>query len=287
MNPSTNLEKAKRLRLLSFAIGTISFLGLVAQLLCASMVKENGFVAKLDFAPRQHHLLLHENRPSSEDQYSDPLRRIVASGLSNARPTQAKKALEFYSSLREEDLSGTKIYADGQGDCQYALVFTFYLENVSADVDESFSFRVSLHDVEPPHNDATHPYSYLRLVVYSNPLDDKAHRHTFFAAANSIGEGTVEGGETDTRECISEYERSTDGESVLRKPLFRDEGEGFCENFRSQSDSIIALPFSLAPRQVMRFSLLAYFEGFDPDCIREAPLGSSLGLTIFIGENDA
>ena len=284
---ATTLYKAKRLRTLSFAIGMTSFVGLVTQLLCASMVQDGGIVAKLDLAPKDHHLVLREKPFSSENENADPLRRLVAAGLNNAKPTQAKKALEFYSSLREEDLSGTKVYADEATESQYALVFTFYLENLSPDGDESFSFHIGLHDVASPTNGATHPYSYLRLVVYANVVGKGDHFHTFFAAPNSLGEGTFVGGENDNRECISEYERYQEGDTTLRKPIFHDGTEGYCENFRSSLDSIVSMPLSLGPKEMMRFSLLVYFEGYDPDCIREAPVGASLGLTAYFGEDYA
>ncbi len=276
---------AKRLRVLSLSIAAISFMGLAAQLLCASMVQEGGIVAKLDLKSQEHHLVLHETNPSSEQERKDPSRRVVASGLVNAKPTQAKRALDFYSSLREEDLTGAKVLNDANG--EYALVFTFYVENVSEDVDESFSFHVGLHDVSAPQNEATHPYSYLRLVVYANPLSSQSHRHTFFAAPNDLGEGTVEGGENDNRECISEYERLNERGQVLRKPIYHDEKEGYCQKFLPDVNRLIAMPCSLGPRQTMRFSVLVYFEGFDPDCIREAPVGAKMGLTAYFGENYA
>ena len=290
MKAKPRLKKAKqhnprRLRAWALSIGIVSALGLVVQLLCASMVQEGGIVAKLDLSPKSHNLVLHSTPPISTSNDAEPLRRIVAPGLSNAKPTSAKKALEFYSSLREEDLAGSR--KDGEGEVQNALVFTFYVENVSEDGDESFSYHVSLADVQAPQNGATHPYSYLRLALFADTLGSNRHQHAFYGAPNSLGEGTYHGGESDNRECISEYTRYQEGDVLLRKPVFLDGDEGYCVNFRPGMESIIAVPLSLGPKETMRLSLLAYFEGFDPDCIREAPVGASLGLTISLGEDYA
>ena len=172
--------KAQRWKKLSIGAIVLSIIGIGTPLIFASVASPAGFTAKIDFAPSRHQLLLHSVNPSKEEG-SVGSRRLIAPGTFNARPTKAQRALDFYSSLKEEEFSGVRVDADSSGSMHYALVYTFYLENTSVDVDESFAFYVSLVDmVETSKRSATDPLSYLRLVIYANVLGEEAH-HTFFA----------------------------------------------------------------------------------------------------------
>lgn len=266
------------------AICTTAF-GLV--LLTGGLLGANhGFTTKIDRGSSLDQIVLRENRQQAGQRDQDGVYFLNAEGLTNAKPTRAEKVLEFCSDLYEDpDLAGNHVLVDEEGN-QRALAYTFYLENASQRAEpQNFTFYISLDAYIAPSNaGAANPYSYLRVLVYRNVEGSGLHEHTFYAAPNDQGMGTVDGGPNDLRECLSDWAEAKEGDKTLRRPTFFDGEVGYCKNFASNTSELIREDDLIEKGQVIRYTIVTYFEGLDPDCIGAYPNNSSLSLSAHFGD---
>ena len=236
-----------------------------------------GFTTTIDRGANIDSVVLRTAAPA--ERGDDGVYYLHAEGLKTAKPTGVAKVLDFCKGLYDMlDLNGQNVLEkDG---VQYAFAYTFYLQNVSEEKDQTFTSA-------PTNLGAVNPYAYLRLLIYANVEGSGTHDHVFYAAPNDLGQGTVEGGKDDLRECLAEYDDSQkDAEgNTLRKPVNVPEGEDpYCVNFGSDTREIIRQENVLKKKQTMRYTIVAYFEGEDPDCERHAPNGASITFSAHFGD---
>lgn len=246
----------------------------------------HGFTTKIDRGSSLDQIVLKENRGIPGERDANGVYFLNAEGLTNAKPTQAEKVLQFCSTLYDkEDLAGTNVFLDESGN-QRALAYTFYLENASEKAEaQNFTFYISLSAyIAPTNAGAKNPYSYLRVIVFRNVEGSGTHDHTIYGAPNDQGYGTVDGGANDLRECISAYREVKEGESTLRESLYYDGEEGYCVNFSSNTNELIREDDRIEKGQTLRYTIVTYFEGLDPDCAGSYPENSSLSLSAHFGD---
>ena len=72
----------------------------------------------------------------------------------------------------------------------------------------------------------------------------------------------------------------------------REENKGYCTNFLNDdgSDPLAMIVMKnetyLMPREIRRFTVVIWLEGFDADCVGENPVGSALTMSMhFTSEN--
>ena len=265
-------------------VGSASIIGIIG-LLGIFLGTQPGFSIQIDDLSnlRQDVSLYLKNGSKAGDSLGQT--RLYAPGLMNAKPTTAEDVLEYYDALNEDpSLSGASIYSRSSG-AQHALIYTFYLWNFS-EIEKEFAFYIQLDAYLPPRNlNVNHPYSYLRILTIVGPEDGSSYDVTFYGAANDQGTGTVEGGIADSRECISGHRNiSSNQDKTLREPTFLYKGQGFCESFAEDTDCIVTRYFRSLPHEMMRFSIIAYLEGLDPDCTKSAPEGCRLSLSAHFGD---
>ena len=176
-----------------------------------------------------------------------------------------------------------------------AIVYTFYLKN-KAFKEISYNMDMALTYYHEPTNKATQPSDYLRVMVFENEVTDvnspafTTHDFTVYGAANTSSWNTKAGYESDPsyddrRECISQFYnpqlnptkykyRDPSLESV---PALR----GYCEPFITSDRELFSKKFIPLPTSgIMRYTVVCWLEGYDPDCYGTPPQGVELAFGI-------
>ena len=283
---SFSLARNRAIKRGALWVGGISLTAFAVILLFGGIAGANqGFTTTIDRGSNVDSVVLRAVKAASQDD--NGVYFLHAEGLTNAKPTSVRRVLEFTKGLYDRlDLAGENILSIG--DVQYAFAYTFYLDNVSEEKEQRFTFYVSLDAYTAPSNlGANNPYSYLRLLVYANLEGSGRHDHTFYAAPNDLGQGTVEGGKDDLREALAEYDDSARDEegNTLRESVNVPEGEQpYCVSFADNTKEILREETTLEPKKTMRYTIVAYFEGEDPDCEKQAPSGASITFSAHFGD---
>jgi hypothetical protein len=274
-------QKQKRIALIVTSVGAVGtlMLGIIAFLGRVS----GQFTIRLDQHTISQNLKLSENRTSGS--MSDVL---LAAGLDNAYTTTAKDVLGYVDSLKdEEDLSGSHNYSramSGQSDASpvnLALVYTFYAINSSASDPVTYRLSMAIDSYTSPENSAVQPYSYLRVALYENACaaegEEETHAFTVYANANQQGHGTKSGGDSDYRECLSDFSM-VDNLRLARYDY--DGNHGYCDEFVGNMQIFDRENVTVEPLQTMRYTVVVWLEGADPDCYGQPPEGSSFTFTM-------
>ena len=277
-----SLARTRALKRIIPWVGGVSLLGVgVISIVAVFAGNGQGFTTKIDRASDLKDVVL-KTRPGGDtpEQGEDGVYYLNAKGLQKAYPTTAEYVLQHVKDVWNDprvNMDGSyTIYNDG--DQEVALAYTFYLENTSQEQKRNYTFYLSLDAYRAPTNAAVSPYAYMRAVVYTSNEDGTEVTHTVYAAPNDQGTGTVEGID-DTRECISTMATKT----PVRSPAYLDEGNGYCTNFADDKSELVRRDESLDPLQVRRYTILTYFEGYDPDCYGATPDNAGVTLTAHFG----
>ncbi|HBE99096.1 MAG TPA: hypothetical protein DDW18_03570 [Firmicutes bacterium] len=238
-------------------LGIISFLGKVS----------GQFTIKMDprVAPSTMKLL---DKPV-DGTYKEIL---TAEGLTNAQVTTANRVFEYVDTLKEDNnlngshnMSKTITTNKEEKTLEFAFIYTFYAENISENEDAIFDYQMTIDDYASPTNAAYQPYTYLRVALFENPYvaeGNGKHDVSIYAL-----ESTELNASQDYRECLS-TSRSIDS---LRTPAYSYQNYGYCEPFEDPYTIFNRQGIILEPRKMMRFTVVAWLEGNDPECRGEAP----------------
>ena len=277
-----SLARTRALKRIIPWVGGVSLLGAgLISIVAVFAGNGQGFTTKIDRASDLKDVVLRA-RPGGEQPQvdEDGVYYLNAKGLQKAYPTTAEYVLK-----RVKDVwADPAINMDGSytiynaGDQEVALAYTFYLENTSSEEKRNYTFYLSLDAYRAPSNAAISPYAYMRAVVYTSNEDGTGATHTVYAAPNGQGTGTAEGMD-DNRECISTMLTKT----PVRSPDYLDEGNGYCTNFTEDPKELVRQDEALEPLEIRRYTILTYFEGYDPDCSGATPENAGVTLTAHFG----
>ena len=263
--------KSNAIRLGLFSAFGVSLICLYAGLSGST----HGFTATIEWEESLDGVYL-KSRAYGEGS-EETTRFLNVEGLNNAKPTDARSVLSYCEGLESEDLWGRHVYVDAN-ETPRAFHYTFFIENISEESKE-FTFRIQLDSFHITEEDGVmNPYTYLRIVLIEKDMQSHTPTRSIYGALNDLGQGTVEGGTRDLRECISSYQM----EDNLRIPTFHDGDNGFCEPFRDDHE-LIREERDIEAGRILRYSIVAYFEGYDPDCRGSFPHGASVTLSAHIG----
>ena len=278
-----SLARTRALKRIIPWVGGVSVLG--AGLIAVVAVfagNGHGFTTKIDRGGNLRDVVLRDRTGGEAAVDEEGVYYLNAKGLENAFPTTAEVILPQIKAAWEDpkvDMSGSYVILDKDAR-QIGFAYTFYLDNVSKEEKQNYTFYLSLDAYSAPTNAAVSPYAYMRAVVYTSKADGTDVKHTVFAAPNDLGQGTAEGAD-DTRECISTYTKSKDG--TIRTPKYKDEGNGYCTNFSDKYEELVRMDETLLPEESRRYTILTYFEGNDPDCYGAYPENAGITLTAHFG----
>lgn len=277
------VAKRHRRRTIAAFVASISSAVLIALSIIAFLGRVSGnFTVTIDPRDYTNRLTLSQGIDGSRTP------TLLGSGIENAKPIAASEVFRYLENevypLPQEQAQGSHNYEVGEGEerSAYAMTYTFYLHNQT---DEELPYRHSffIESYSSPTNDALEPYEYLRIALYVNepasfPGDDETHEKEIYGLESNYP-GTGEG-ENDTRECVSSFTGPVDedGNPITRYPR-TDSGEetsGYCTPFIDSTGHIIDETRTILPLQTLRYTVVAWLEGFDPECRGKAPEGASM-----------
>jgi hypothetical protein len=275
-------NKRRKVALISLSIGAV---GCLALGIIAFLGDYSGtFTVRLD---PQGKLTL-----SLDNDFANKTSYLKASGLENAYAWMAD--LVPSEGDIDNDSGGQKngFKADKQGNYAYDtyLGYTFFVRNVSDD-GVSYSLDFDITDYRNPTNVAVSLMDILRVRVYENLIaDDGTSAHsclTYARATNTPFEkddGTVE-----TREPVSDFAIVQGLNGPVRVPdagAKYPENRVFAEQFESDKTVFASDYNGLAPNATVRYTVLMWLEGSDPDCKGAEPQNASVTFAMNFSATD-
>ena len=270
-------------------------------------IDENGFLVALDNPTTATAHFMIATKPGNAGQPGEDVQQaddgslvLVGKSLGNAWPTQSVRIRQYYDSLLKEKgleggLSGSANCSDPDTGMPAALVYTFYLNNVSESETQKFRVAARLtHDRgQAGEAKGVDVYEYIRLAMFMG--DDGAEDDDWYFFANKSNREALETDHSDYRECLSKWgksEYSAEEINAYRRPLYTDQPSGIsvCEMFEPGSDPeyqdrglFDVQDLEIRPGASRRITFLAYLEGDDPDCNGEPPQNQKIGFSLHVG----
>ena len=169
----------------------------------------------------------------------------------------------------------------------YSFKYTFYLRNSSPSEMAKANYYIDFSSITEPSNvDASCSIEdIVRVRVYDSHFDEGELKHemvgTYARRAKSFSTNAS------NNELITGTTETVNGYTAKRE-----ENKGYCTNFLNDdgSDPLAMIVMKnetyLMPREIRRFTVVIWLEGFDADCVGENPVGSALTMSMhFTSEN--
>lgn len=189
--------------------------------------------------------------------------------------------------LDADDSKSHNAYNVGPSGGSY-LAYTFYVKNYGRD-NMQYYVEVNIEKMAKASSKSGSNASLediLRVMIYENDVfvDENnqvntTHNKTIFAKKIDVPNDiyhrydTLEDGQIDDRECVSyneNYSPVCSGRENYRATSF------------NQGTTIIKTIKDSIPNEIVRYTVVMWFEGTDPECQNEAPIGAGLTLSMSI-----
>lgn len=171
-----------------------------------------------------------------------------------------------YGNLDDENTYSQFSYLNGKESSTIYFKYTFFVSNVGKS-DADYDFRLNISN---PTKDASNRYeidSILRVRFYENRNLDEHNYVTY--AKKSATPHTDENGNTSYEEQISK------------------DGSGYAKPFVSSNLVLTSHINNLKTDETVRYTLVFWLEGEDPECQGEPPVNSSLILGVEISAHES
>ncbi|MGM9873307.1 MAG: hypothetical protein ACI31G_00065 [Bacilli bacterium] len=190
----------------------------------------------------------------------------------NEVPSLDEYTIRGDSKLNEDELIdneetdvyfGSELDGEGNRDRYNFFKHTFYVKNIS-DYDTTYSFELRILQLKSPYNSAVELDEVLRVKLYENISDDE-HDYKIFAK-----------------------KRYGNNEYVWQDPDYQDE-HSLDYALPFEGDKLItSYTKNIEKYQIIRYTVVFWLEGNDPNSKGEYPLGSGirLGIDIQAHENN-
>jgi hypothetical protein len=215
---------------------------------------------------------------STESGFTDP-----ASETSYLRAVGLTSASAISADIMPED-SELDSNVGGPKNGPNYLVYTFFIKNTST-AKVSYNVSLNIDSYKNPKNQAVSLLAILRMRVYENLVNaDSTLTHsmkTYGQAATAPftkSDGTIE-----YRDPISLCTKYSDGTKVLPTTLegnMKAENVGWCDPFESNTVAYDRIYTDLPSQDVVRYTVVVWLEGNDPDCIGDEPVGASVTFSM-------
>lgn len=181
-------------------------------------------------------------------------------------PTLDEYTIRGNSRLNEDELidnESTDVYfgseVDGMGNRDRYDFFkhTFYIKNISS-IDTTYNFELKILQLKSPQNNATELDEVLRVKLYEN-IEDDEHNYKIFAK-----------------------KRFGNNEYIWQDPDYNEE-HSLDYAYPFEGDRLItSFNKDINRDQIIRYTVVFWLEGNDPNSKGEYPLGSGIRLGIDI-----
>ena len=165
------------------------------------------------------------------------------------------------------------------------LAYTWYVKNVGDDI-LGMNYNIKIVDLKRSMYSTYTIDEAMRVMLYENEViyardknspDEDKRTHNYTVYAKGTNNPIVIAGETEYRECVGESN-----------------GDGVCignnkeraERFYSDKYVMVQDVKQVAPFQVLRYTLVIWIEGNDPECVGNPPNGAGMEFSMefnFIG----
>ena len=285
------ITKRRKRRNIAAIVLSVALLGFIGFTIAAFLGRVSGnFTVALN--PRNKS----DNLSLSQYADGDLTSTLLADGIANANPAASDQVFDYLdNNVKNQDnlggsynaywndgiVSGSDLSSEqGEEGVAAALVYVFYLHN-NTEESLTYTYQFSISDYVAPLNEAHEPYEYLRIGLYRESLSDDGSSEGFdIYGYQSLEPGTIDGGVDDTRECVSKTSKKKDENgNILRYPspdLEREESKGYCTPFYDETGVIIRDNAIIAPKGVVRYTIVSWLEGNDQECAGAVPEGAMM-----------
>ena len=163
----------------------------------------------------------------------------------------------------------------------YSFKYTFYLRNSSPTEMAKANYYIDFASITEPTNvDASCSIEdIVRVRVYDSHFEDESIEHSM------VGTYARKAKNFSTNGANNELITGTTGNDRGYKAK-NPENQGYCTNFLNDdgNDPLAMIVMKnetyLLPREIRRFTVVIWLEGFDADCVGENPVGAALTLSM-------
>lgn len=266
LQPEAYAKKNRRKKV-AWVIASIGFVGTVSLGIIAFIGQYSGhFTVSLN---TKHVSLSLGTSVGDDDNITEPTTNLRAAGLPGTYPVAA-------DSLPADDLidsdeggsKNSKFYDGAEHGNEVYFAYTFFAQNAGWDeIPFHLSFRIDDYKVSTVPG-AINLIYILRIRVFEN---------------------TVVKGQPDTHNQITYAYRdstSADGRAVISPGAKTAENLATAEPFEG-TESVFNLPRTFYAQQLIRYTVVAWLEGWDPECSGQEPANSSITFSLHITADDA
>jgi hypothetical protein len=267
--------KRKKKRRLAIVLFSIGFLGCGTLAILAFLGRTSG----------EFSIQLGEGKTtltmSTTSTFESPSTYLKATGLANANTWDADSLPED-SSLDTDTWNGSHngyYTTSSSSQIDTYLAYTFFIKNSSTDY-VNYSINLSIDDYRNPVNESSSLLDILRVRIYENVVvsDAIAHDQSTYARKSNTPY-TLENGTEESRECVGNCTVADDGTkdySVAK----RTENQAFADPFVDDATIFEREHDDLAIDGVVRYTVVLWLEGYDPDCTGAAPQNASITFSM-------
>ena len=172
------------------------------------------------------------------------------------------------------DLLNPQKNQDGYGSkYDYSYRYTFYLANTSPTESVGVSYYVSLDSVVEPTNlqKSASLVDIIRVRIYDTTFSNDEVKH------NCVG--------TYARKANTFSDNGSNAE-LITKNAKQEINKGYCTNFLDDYNqdptdmTVMKNATDLTPKEIRRYTVVIWLEGYDPDCQGENPKDGALTLSM-------
>ncbi len=178
-------------------------------------------------------------------------------------------------------LGSRKAYDPNEYSQDYSFKYTFYLRNSSMTEMAKANYYIDFSSITEPTNvnASCSIEDIVRVRVYDSHFDEETLKHDMVGTYARKAKNFSANGSNN--ELITGTSETTNGYTAKRE-----ENKGYCTNFLNDdgSDPLAMIVMKnetyLQPREIRRFTVVIWLEGFDIDCVGENPVGAALTMAM-------
>ena len=164
----------------------------------------------------------------------------------------------------------------------YSFKYTFYLSNTSMTEVAKANYYIDFSSITEPTNvnASCSIEDIVRVRVYDSHFEEETLTH------NLVGTYARKAKNFSNTGSNNELITGTPGSATHGYQAKKEENKGYCTNFLNDDGSdplamiVMKNETTLEPREIRRFTVVIWLEGFDSDCVGENPVGSALTMAM-------
>lgn len=220
---------------------------------------------------------------SANQSFDDPSTYLKATGLSDAQTITAD--MIDVASEDKNGLSGahnrTYYSEDSDSTSTAYSAYTFYIRNTS-NVAVNYSVNIAIDNYKNPSNESSSLLDIMRVRLFENDITSDTQESIVYGRASNTPyqlNGTLV--DSDPIGYCKPYLKDDNGNDCPNPNKATNvENRGYCTNFISNTEVCSKTHQGLSIGGVVRYTVLMWLEGNDPDCLGQQPKNCSVTLSM-------